>query len=112
MGYYTYFELSYTGVTDTKKLESDFLEITKYQLSYLKEDTLKWYDWESDMSELSLRHPSAIFYLSGDGEDSGDNWRAEIYRGKVRQAHAELVYPDIVWPPDEDPRIHSPELFV
>lgn len=112
MDYYTYFELDYIGVTDTEKLESDFLEITCFPINELQEGNLKWYDWESDMSKLSLRHPSAIFYLAGDGEDSNDNWRAEIYRGKVKQVRAELAYPDIVWPPDEDPRIHSPELFI
>lgn len=49
----------------------------------VSEDTMKWYDHDSDMMQLSTQFPDYYFLLSGQGEDPEDNWRTVYHNGKI-----------------------------
>jgi hypothetical protein len=49
-----------------------------------------WYEHEKDMRAFSKQHPSILFILSGDGEQSGDIWTKYFLNGKVQVAKAVL----------------------
>lgn len=51
----------------------------------------KWYDWEKDMREFSKKYPTALFTLSGKGEEAGDIWKAYFINGKAQIAKARIV---------------------
>lgn len=113
MGYYTRFELNvlYTQ-PDPDQLAADFLEITGYELEGLDEDTHKWYDYNENMLTLSRLHPSTIFELYGEGEDSGDIWRTCYCNGNRAGGSAEIVYPEIDFKQLGDLYSRHPELFI
>lgn len=50
---------------------------------FLSEDTMKWYDHDDDMKQLSMQFPDYYFLLSGRGEDHGDQWRKVYHNGKI-----------------------------
>jgi len=55
-------------------------------------DTVKWYDHETNMRELSKEFPSVVFTLHGEGEESGDFWNKYFLGGKMQLDRPELVY--------------------
>ena len=97
MGYYTHFRIETEGEQpDTEKLESDFNRITDgYSFMNISDDTRKWYDYDSNMTELSRLYPSTIFHVWGEGEDSGDIWHHVFCNGESKQVYAKTIYPDI-----------------
>lgn len=89
MGYYTYFTLSASRVSSVKvqALQSEVDRMNIFEECW--DDTnwsayAKWYDWEQDMLLLSARFPDVLFQLDGDGEESGDIWRAYFMNGKMQ----------------------------
>lgn len=101
MGYYTSFELTYDApagvVVDGDTLVSDGYEYTVDSLLNDAAQEVKWYDHEKDMIALSRLYPTVLFTLTGDGEESGDQWRTWYRSGKSVTARAEIVYvrPDL-----------------
>jgi len=57
-------------------------------------DSVKWYDHDSDMRELSSCYPNATFILEGEGEESGDIWRKYYRKGKAQEVYAKIVFDD------------------
>jgi hypothetical protein len=57
-------------------------------------DTMKWYGHSEDMRKLSCEFPTALFTLSGEGEESGDIWRKYYKGGKCQIAQAEIKMAD------------------
>lgn len=57
-------------------------------------DTYKWYDWKSNMTEVSKRIPGVLFVLSGKGAESEDLWKAYFKNGKSFVATAKITYED------------------
>lgn len=51
----------------------------------------KWYNWEEDIRYFSKKYPTALFTLSGKGEDAGDIWKAYFINGKAQIAKARIV---------------------
>lgn len=51
---------------------------------YALQDTepCKWYEHDDDMLKASLEHNDVVFILDGEGEESGDVWRAFYLNGK------------------------------
>lgn len=51
----------------------------------------KWYECKEDLKEFSKKYPNWLFTLSGEGEQSGDIWKAYFVNGKVQLAKARIV---------------------
>jgi len=60
-------------------------------------DQMKWYGYNKDCIELSLEYPNLLFTLEGEGEESGDIWKAWYRNGKFVEAKAKIVFdePDL-----------------
>lgn len=109
MGYYTYFNLdiSYAPpLTDVLSVVPDSVkqevcdaikELTEYiyfDTDGQPGDSYKWYEWESDMIQISEKFPWLLLTLWGDGEESDDKWVAYFVNGKVQHAQASINYPE------------------
>src|ERR1041384_5880472 len=100
MGYYTRYELEIVRDSERAKDLIDSADSVTIPGSYDLNlsrllngnyDTMKWYDWESDMASLSKDwhvafpvvplHP-IIVAISGEGEEPGDLWKAWVRNGK------------------------------
>lgn len=106
MGYYTRFEISVQKHKSNKDVNSheftDTLvkrlnEISDYMFDYYAgEITLegKWYDWKDHLKQLSSEYPGMLFEIDGEGEESGDLWKAYVLDGKLQLEKASIVYGD------------------
>jgi hypothetical protein len=91
MGYYTRHELSIVSGDDYKtNYQKEIAETADY--IDLFSDSVKWYDCEKDMKSYSKRHPQVIFCIDGEGEESGDIWKAYFQNGKMFKTKAALVF--------------------
>jgi hypothetical protein len=91
MGYYTTHKLSIISEND---LDVDFeQEIQEHTNGYANfEDSTKWYDCEDDMKSYSKKYPTIVFVIDGEGEESGDIWKAYFKNGKMFKTKAKLVF--------------------
>ena len=55
-------------------------------------DTVKWYDHDKDMKEISKKFPELVFELCGEGEESGDIWKKYYKDGKVQVCKAKITF--------------------
>lgn len=84
-----YFENVSVRTNETAVLsQSDFIND-----HFLFED-LKWYDFESDMIELSKKFPDIRFTLRGEGEDGDDRWIEYFFGGKSQSTSVKFVFDD------------------
>lgn len=91
MGYYTRHELTIVSGGDPNiDYEEEIAKTTDY--NHLFEDEIKWYDCDEDMKKFSKLHPDTLFLIDGEGEESGDIWRAYYKNGKSFRASAKLVF--------------------
>lgn len=91
MGYYTRHELSIvSGDDNNTDYEKEITDSTTY--SSLFDDEIKWYDCEKDMKSYSKKHPEVVFLIDGEGEESGDIWKAYFQNGKMFKTKATLVF--------------------
>lgn len=58
------------------------------------EEPIKWYEYEKDLLEVSNKFQEEKIILYGEGEDSGDIWRAYFLNGKSERIEAKLVFDD------------------
>lgn len=56
-------------------------------------ESCKWYEWEADIRRLSKQFPDVLFTLSGEGEESGDIWKAYFLGGKMHKEKAVIQVP-------------------
>ena len=54
----------------------------------------KWYHHQEDLKAFSIKHPTALFKLSGEGEENGDIWDEYYSNGKIQVCKATIVKPD------------------
>lgn len=72
---------------------SENYEMTAWDLIDGNVDDCKWYDHDDEMKAFSKKFPKALFTLNGEGEESGDVWRAYYQNGKSVKYHAEISFP-------------------
>ena len=102
MGYYTVLTLNvYSGFESLSESEKDLLEKEIDKLNVFDQEcdldfgyygTSKWYDYDIDMLKLSMRFPSLVFAIYGEGESSEDLWYAYFKNGKMQYCPARIVY--------------------
>ena len=65
--------------------DADVLARVTDDLNYggMLSDSIKWYDHEDHMSDISAAIPDVYFILNGDGEDSDDLWRKYFFNGRI-----------------------------
>jgi len=95
MGYYTHFNLRI--LEGNPYLIEDFrekYESAKFAINENGEsrDSTKWYDNEKDLRAFSKKHPTTLFELSGEGEDSGDQWKKYFKNGKMQTCRAAITF--------------------
>lgn len=91
MGYYTNFDFSGNKDDIIKAIE----EISTYgESSNGQYDDIKWYSWSEHLKTVSELFPDDLIIIEGEGEESGDIWRAFFLNGKFCIQHVEMVYPD------------------
>ena len=113
MGYYTYYNLQIKGV----ETEERFLELSraleqmgliKYvfdignydnnrkEATFYSYESVKWYEYNDDMKNLSLIFPSFTFCLEGQGEEYDDIWRAYYKYGEDEFCPARIIFEEPV----------------
>lgn len=92
MGYYTDFEFG----ANRQEIVDKIHEVSGYGEPGESGEYggAKWYDWADHLKEVSLLFPDDLIEISGEGEESGDIWRAYFKNGKSVQIHAELTHPN------------------
>ena len=91
MGYYTRHELEIVSGDDyNTDYEQEISELADYSSCF--DDEIKWYDCEKDMKIYSKNHPNVVFGIKGEGEESGDIWKAYFQNGKMFKTKAVLVF--------------------
>ena len=55
-------------------------------------ESCSWYEHEEDLIGFSLKHPEALFELSGEGEDNSDMWKKYFQNGKVQICRAKVIF--------------------
>ena len=91
MGYYTRYELEIISGDDfVTDYEQEITDSTDY--SSLFDDSIKWYHYKEDMKSYSKNHPNVVFCINGEGEESGDIWKAYFKNGKMFKTKATLVF--------------------
>lgn len=110
MGYYTLYSITAYNYKDGQKEmiveindtrhsfddeEQVFVDDIESIVGYLPtKDSCKWYEHTEDMLKLSKKHPSILFKLHGEGEETGDIWNKWFLNGKMQVCLAEIVIPD------------------
>lgn len=103
MGYYTDFTMSVEGsgaVYGRLMEEKDRITVSddyEFKLGHFLQygqQEVKWYDYDKDMKQLSLRWPNVLFILDGIGED-GKVWRAWYRNGKGAEVEPTFIPPDL-----------------
>lgn len=91
MGYYTWY-LCHNELTEEQKKSLE--GITRYDLnSMISEGSeVKWYDHENDIMKLSKNYPDVVFFWSGTGEESDDQWRFYAKNGKTCKIKARIEF--------------------
>lgn len=76
-----------------KRIIKDPVQLVKEIIGYNPfDEQCKWYEWKEDMIKVSKRYPLTIFIIDGEGEESGDIWKAYFLNGKHQYTKAELVF--------------------
>ena len=86
MGYSTDFDIT----DNSPEVQEEIEKVSGYD--YFQD--IKWYDWETDVKAVSLKFPDEVIKIYGEGEESGDIWKAYIKDGKSFITQATLTFED------------------
>jgi hypothetical protein len=104
MGYNTSYSLEVLNTDDltddqrdamwAETVDGDYTSL--YDLAYNPGnlDDMKWYSHEGDMRRISSKYPNVLFVLGGEGEESGDIWKAWFRNGVGIKVEAEILVPE------------------
>ena len=101
MGYYTSFTLNVDANGESVPGVLQALEeLEVFDTLYDNSKTVtgytytKWYSSTDDLLQISIRFPTAMFTLEGDGEESDDFWMAYIQNGAMQECRGRIIYDD------------------
>ena len=95
MGYYTAYEMEV--IEGDQKLIEEFrnsCEGAEYALNNdgTCREPQKWYDCQDDLRNFSIKHPEALFRITGNGEDDYDFWQLYARAGKTQFCPGYITY--------------------
>lgn len=97
MGYYTDYTITSTPKKMIGEIKNLIESVSDYDFDYSDYSlslNCKWYDCEEDMLVVSESFPEVLIEVTGEGEESGDLWKAYFQNGKYQKCVAKLVYPE------------------
>jgi len=105
MGYVTRYEIEATGFKEEVEAEFFLFKLNRavnYTFSgtttssrvTIETDEIKWYEWQTDLKELSVHFPHVTIDAEGYGEENGDIWKARVRNGEAEVVEAMLTFPD------------------
>ena len=100
MGYYTKYVISTKSELTDEMVES-LTNLTRYEFDTDGNEMwadIKWYDYEFEMKEFSMKFPNTIFIVEGQGEEQSDRWMEYWKNGKSQNAYLRIEYDEF----DED----------
>ena len=89
MGYYTRYDL--TDLSDEVVEKVNEVSGYNFDNDYISDDC-ELYNWNEDMKEVSKLFPDQLLAISGEGEESGDIWKAYFKNGKSQICTATLTF--------------------
>lgn len=102
MGYYTKFEMNFTGnateadiITALKEINPSYFNYEVDHLGTLFEKEMKWYEATSDMIKLSEHFPNVLFELSGKGAEYDDIWKEYYHNGAYQHCQGRIVFDEV-----------------
>lgn len=87
MGYYTDYDIS----GNSEEVADAIEKISEYSW-YSRSMNGKWYNWKEHCTEVSKMFPDRLVVLEGDGEESGDQWKAYFKNGKSQACKAIVTF--------------------
>jgi hypothetical protein len=88
--------LSFGPFEDVDDLIGDYIERNDIGRALSRDGStchsIKWYDHEKDMGDLSEEFPDILFSLNCLGED-GERWMIYALNGATQEVKPEIVYP-------------------
>jgi hypothetical protein len=99
MGYYTKYNIKITGIDNANqavKIARDY-DLVDYVVSDTGTVLIafyegKWYVWEKESVALTRNYPRILIKIYGEGEESGDIWKARIRNGECERVEAKIVF--------------------
>lgn len=89
MGYYPRYDISNNPETVQQAIE----DLSSYTF-YNGVNDIKWYDWKEHCLQVSKDFPNLVINIEGEGEESGDHWKAYIKDGKIQICKAVVTFED------------------
>ena len=83
--------------TDLYRADVDVLQEYHRHVKQMvsNEDYHTWYEHDNDVLALSIKFPTVLFTLTGEGENPGDLWRTYYRKGRMHKVKGEIVYPPL-----------------
>jgi hypothetical protein len=94
MGYYSSFEEISNFNEDQLNVLSEISGIDLTLDHYYLASDCKWYEFEKDLKELSLRFPDTLFAIERVGEENPDMERVYAKNGKSVSLVARVLWPE------------------
>jgi hypothetical protein len=107
MGYYTKYTVKISGADDTNHLRK-VLETLELHREYdetfsddgrdvtVSTEPQKWYTWERECILVSKVYPKITIEVHGEGEETGDIWKARVRNGESEYVKAKIVFDPFV----------------
>lgn len=99
MGYYTKYDIKITGFDDVNqavKIAKEY-DLRDYDISYTELTAFyegKWYEWESESINITRNYPNILIEIYGEGEESGDIWKARVRDGQCERIKGKIIFDD------------------
>jgi hypothetical protein len=104
MGYYTYYSIHVLDENGSSISKEEEMKIIKkirssnencfynFDEEGNSSSSSKWYEWETELTEISKMFPKNILQIYGDGEESDDYWVAYFMYGNIQKSIGRITY--------------------